>query len=192
MSDKAKQILDTAEKLFAAGRYHEVTLDDICHEAGVGKGTIYRYFKDKEDLFWQVILTGQEELAQSVEKVGEEDCDARTGLLMLVRQTVEFFQQRGELFGLVWSQEFRGSEGKKQLFREWHGRTERSVAVAAQFIDRGVKRGTYDARIDAKMAARFLLGMLRTALHNWQDMPTGVDWAVVIVDLFENGLRVRE
>jgi AcrR family transcriptional regulator len=192
MSDKAKQILKTAEKLFAAGRYHEVTLDDICHEAGVGKGTIYRYFKDKEDLFWQVILTGQEELTQTIERVGKEECDAPAGLRAMVRETTEFYRDRGELFGLVWSQEFRGSEGRRQLRREWRQRNERSLAVAKQFIERGVEQGIYGSPLSSELAARFFLGMLRTALHHWHQMPADVDWPTTIVELFESGLRVRK
>ena len=41
-----------AEKLFTSRRYHEISLDAVVQEARVGKGTIYRYFQSKDDLFF--------------------------------------------------------------------------------------------------------------------------------------------
>ena len=80
MPDKAADILKAAEKLFAAGRYHEVTLDEICKNAHVGKGTVYRYFHDKEDLLWRVIMSGLDELVKSVRQVAEREEDPGQGL----------------------------------------------------------------------------------------------------------------
>jgi len=51
---KRQQILRTAEKLFTSRKFDEVTTDDIMNAAGVGKGTIYRYFRNKDDLFFHV------------------------------------------------------------------------------------------------------------------------------------------
>lgn len=192
MADKAKQILKTAERLFATGRYHEVTLDEICKEAGVGKGTVYRYFKDKEDLYWQVILSGLDELVASVEHVGEQQPDAGQGLRLLVQCIADFFKERGALFGLMWSQQLRGSGRKKHFWKQWGKKDERMVAVAAGFIVRGTEEGHYASRFSPAAAARLLLGMVRTGLRNWKEMPAGKDWPLAVVDLFESGLLVRK
>jgi AcrR family transcriptional regulator len=191
MSDKAKQILKTAETLFAQGRYHEVTLDDICAKAGIGKGTVYRYFKDKEDLFWQVILSGLDEMVESVEAVGTADKDPGAGLREVVTHIFEFFEKRAGLFGLMWSEQFRGSEGKRRVRREWRKRDEAIVGVVAGFIERGTEAGMYATDFPPTAAARMLLGLVRTAGHHWQEMPSDMNWRLAIVDLFERGLLVR-
>jgi len=41
------------EKLFTSRRFHKITVDDVAQAAQVGKGTIYRYFQNKDDLFSQ-------------------------------------------------------------------------------------------------------------------------------------------
>ncbi|NBT62453.1 MAG: TetR/AcrR family transcriptional regulator, partial [Planctomycetia bacterium] len=46
-----EKILAAAEVMFASKRFHEVLMEDIAIGAGVGKGTIYRYFKNKEELY---------------------------------------------------------------------------------------------------------------------------------------------
>ncbi len=191
MSAKAKQILKAAEELFAAGRYHEVTLDEICHRAGVGKGTVYRYFEDKEDLFWQVILSGLDELVASVKQVGAEEEDPGEGLRRLVAAIADFFTRRGSLFGLMWSEQLRGSRRKKKIWKQWRKKDEEVLSVAAGFIVCGMEEGRYATLLSPQAAARLLLGLVRTGLRNREEMPGGKDWHQVIVELFEKGLLVR-
>ncbi len=188
MGDKAACILKTAERLFAAGRYHEVTLDDICKEAGVGKGTVYRYFKDKEDLFWQVILSGLDELVRSVEDVQEREQDPGEGLRGVARCIADFFSDRRALFGLMWSESFRGSGRKKKFWKQWRSKQEGFLAVTMGFIGRGMEQGHYVSRLSPHAAARLLLGMIRTALWNREEMPKGDGWPLAIVELLENGI----
>jgi len=191
MPEKAKQILKTAEKMFAGGRYHEVTLDEICKEAGVGKGTIYRYFQDKEHLFFQVILSGLDELVASVEVVGQQEQDSGKGLRQVAECVADFFAQRDALFGLMWSEQLRRSDRRRDVRREWHSKDEKIMAVFARFIVKGLEEGRYASRLSPAAAARLLLGMIRTGLRERKEMPGGKDWPLAVVDLFESGLLVR-
>lgn len=59
---RGQQILDCAAQLFAKGHYHEVRMEDIAAQAGVAKGTLYRYFADKEDLYVALLVNGMERL----------------------------------------------------------------------------------------------------------------------------------
>ena len=52
--DKEQRILDTAADLFARQPFHKVLLSDVARVASVGKGTLYLYFKSKEDLYFAV------------------------------------------------------------------------------------------------------------------------------------------
>jgi len=192
MSDKAARILKTAEALFAAGRYHEVTLDEVCEKARVGKGTIYRYFKDKEDLYYKVILTGMDELAASIGSVAEQGLDPRSGLREAVRSVARFFNDRAALFALMHSEQLRGSCRRKALWRQMHQKNAAIVEALAAFIRRGVRQGDYQGHFKPKAAARLLMAMVRTGLRNQDRMPGGRRWPDRIVDLFENGLLVRD
>jgi AcrR family transcriptional regulator len=53
---RRKQIVDAAEKLFFAKNYDSVTMDEIADEAEVNKALLYYYFKNKESLFFAVVL----------------------------------------------------------------------------------------------------------------------------------------
>lgn len=55
---RRKDIIGAAEKLFFARGYDNVTMDDIAKEVELNKATLYLYFKDKESLYFTVVLRG--------------------------------------------------------------------------------------------------------------------------------------
>ncbi len=192
MSGKDQLILKTAERLFAAGRYHEITLDHLCKEAGIGKGTVYRYFKDKEDLYYQVILRGLDELVCSVREVSEQEADPARGLRLAARRVTDFYADRHALFSLMWSEQLRGSSHKRRARSQWKSKSDKMVAVLADFIERGVSSGLYEMQgMSPPAAARLLMGMLRAGMRYRNEMPEGRAWTDAAVNLFERGLRAR-
>ena len=58
LKDKRKRILHAAEKVFAEKGYESATIQDIATSAGVGDGTVYDYFKNKEDLLFSTLKEG--------------------------------------------------------------------------------------------------------------------------------------
>lgn len=74
-SDKAlreQQILDAAESLFLAHRFHGLTLADVARETGVTKAALYRYFRSKELLFIAVYRRAMTGWVSDVETTGPE------------------------------------------------------------------------------------------------------------------------
>lgn len=68
---KRAAILQAAVKLFAGRRFDEVKLDEIAAAAGVGKGTLYLYFKNKEELFAQMAVDGVDEMAARIREISD-------------------------------------------------------------------------------------------------------------------------
>ncbi|WP_258358824.1 TetR/AcrR family transcriptional regulator [Moorella sulfitireducens] len=54
--DKRRQIMEAATSVFAARGFYQAKIADIAVAAGVGKGTVYEYFRSKKDLFQQMLL----------------------------------------------------------------------------------------------------------------------------------------
>jgi len=56
MSEHTKErILQAAARIFGTFGYAKTNIEDIAHEAGIGKATIYHYFKSKEDVFLTIV-----------------------------------------------------------------------------------------------------------------------------------------
>lgn len=54
-TQKERSILKAGSKIFSEKNFHEVKMQEVANEAGVGKGTIYEYFSSKEELLSEII-----------------------------------------------------------------------------------------------------------------------------------------
>lgn len=92
-------ICKAAEHLFAVKGYHKATIRDIAQEAQYAVGTVYLHFKDKDGIYFALfkekikrllaIVTGQQT---------EQGADAKTGLLLFIRESLAFFEENQDFF----------------------------------------------------------------------------------------------
>jgi AcrR family transcriptional regulator len=86
-------ILDAALDEFSARGFEAARLDDVAKRADVAKGTIYLYFKDKEDLFQELIRSKMTPVVGTIETALATDLPLR----VIVDQVIEFFVR--EVYG---------------------------------------------------------------------------------------------
>ncbi len=64
---RRKQILESAKKIFARQGYHKTNISMICSKAGIGRGTLYLYFENKEAVFAAILEDILEKMNQELE-----------------------------------------------------------------------------------------------------------------------------
>jgi AcrR family transcriptional regulator len=99
---RQNDIIKAARKLFA-NKGFEVSLDEVAREVGLGKSTLYLYFKNKESLYFAVVLRG---IRIWAEMVKEEVKKGNTGLEKLVlyeNANREFSNKYPDYFKLLYS-----------------------------------------------------------------------------------------
>ncbi|MCA9677835.1 MAG: TetR/AcrR family transcriptional regulator [Kofleriaceae bacterium] len=52
---RQRQILDCAKRVFATRGFHAASIADICEAAGIGRGTLYQYFRNKKSVFTAIL-----------------------------------------------------------------------------------------------------------------------------------------
>src|SRR6185295_15004171 len=102
---KEAAILEAASRVFALRPFHEVLIDDIASNAGIGKGTIYRYFETKDDLYFATSLYALENLAAALEKARAPEDEALSQLERVAREIIGFFWDRRHLLTMLSSYE---------------------------------------------------------------------------------------
>ena len=191
--DKKQRIMQAAEQLFRNCRVHEVTLDEVAREANVGKGTIYLYFSDKEDLIFQAAVTGFDEMCALLERHAAEAGAFQERLLRACADIVGFFQARRALFRIILSEGERAMEGNGTGLRErWRARRRTMTEAVAAVIQQGVVTGEVRGDIPAEILAEFLLGLLRTRSWELESWPEAQRSPGSVVDLFLNGAGVSK
>ncbi|WP_342439548.1 TetR/AcrR family transcriptional regulator [Paenibacillus sp. FSL L8-0436] len=82
---KHTAILDAAYELFGSGGFYETKMSKVAEHAGIAKGTVYLYFKSKEELFMAVTRRDCEGFMQQLEHK-LEDCTAPTEKLAVIAE----------------------------------------------------------------------------------------------------------
>lgn len=162
-------ILRAAERLCTRRHLHEITLDEVARAAGVGKGTIYLYFADKDDLFFQVATSGFDALCDVVRRGGPPGRPFRDGLLQVCGEISGFFERRRQALRMMQTEEGRVWWHRGPLRRRWLEHRNRLVEALAAILARGVAAGEVRADRPAIVLAVFLLGMLRTRARELDD-----------------------
>jgi AcrR family transcriptional regulator len=73
LEQRRQQILDAAAACFARGGFHQTTMQDICDEAGLSPGAVYRYFHSKEEIIEGMCERGRAENTAIIEAAFEND-----------------------------------------------------------------------------------------------------------------------
>ncbi|MFW5887090.1 MAG: TetR/AcrR family transcriptional regulator [Bacteroidota bacterium] len=90
---RKQEIIDAAERIFFNKGYHEATMDEIAAEAELSKGTLYLYFKNKEDLYFEIFLRGMEILINMIRDVLDDHGSGLGNLIQTGQTFTRFFYQ---------------------------------------------------------------------------------------------------
>ena len=165
-------IVNAAERLFFRQGFENVTMDDIAKELELAKGTLYLYFKNKDDLHFAIVLRGIRIMngmfrkAVSGKKSGLEKTYA-TGLAFY-----EFYKQHPESFkalGCVTSERLENL--RSETAAEIDRLSGENLAMFIEAIAAGVKDGSIRRDVDPAQAAIFLVESTQAMIL----LPMGMD-----------------
>src|SRR5437763_305962 len=90
---RTDEILDTAAAIFAKHGYQHTEMQLIADALQIAKGTIYRYFTSKEDLFLKAVMRGMQRLRDDVQASGAGVADPLGRLARAIRAYLAFFRR---------------------------------------------------------------------------------------------------
>lgn len=93
IDEKRKELLDKAINCFTKYGYSKTTLDDIAKETGINKASLYHYFKNKEELFLQVLLLVAEQGIQELETRTEKIKTPEKRVVFYFSERLHFYLQ---------------------------------------------------------------------------------------------------
>lgn len=158
---KETRIMLAAEKLFTSRRFHEVTLDQVARDACVGKGTIYRYFKNKDDLFLRVTMSGFDDLCALIERTASRQVPFEKQLERILRDIGELYLRKRRLFRLIHTEGSRVPFMHRSMRSPWMKRRKKLHATVSDWLRRGVDTGCVRKDIPVETISACLFGMLR-------------------------------
>jgi AcrR family transcriptional regulator len=180
---KRLSILDAAAEVFSRKDFHEVLTDEIAAEAGVGKGTIYRYFRSKDDLYFATIVRGLDQLRMAFPLPAPPDCPPRVRLEQIAMDVMKYFWNRKPFYMLLQRDE-KLLQNRASEVRRKRGELER---VIQETLENGMRVGEL-REVDSRVAANLFLGMIRSAVMYHRESESAATYAGQIADLFLRGV----
>lgn len=186
MNKTKKNIFNSAVKVFSRDGYNGATMDDIALNAGVAKGTLYYYFKSKEDIFRYTIKEGMNFIKDQVELIVDSDEDSLTKFRTLCKVQLNLVYENKDFFKVVMSQLW-GKELRHLELRE-------SVDEYFKYLEQYLKRAMDDGVIvkaNPSFVAYNLFGILcATAAYEVMNEEKDVNEAIeCLVQGILNGIE---
>jgi AcrR family transcriptional regulator len=136
-----ERILVAAEKVFSEKGFYEAKITKIAEEAGVSVGTIYRFYRSKEELYREVIRKKLEEMEREIEEAvkGKSPLEA---LKAYVNTVVDFFSREKDFFE-IFMRELGSSfiiDTERLNLSNWYKDYVRKFSAV---IEKGIAQGTF-------------------------------------------------
>ena len=162
--DKREAILRAAIKVFAGKGYFNSKVSDIAGEAGIADGTVYLYFKSKDEILHSIFDRAMEEFIAEGRSEIAEISDPEAKLRRIALLLLEKLGADREL-AIVFQVELRGSTKFMQEF---------SAAGFAEYLDiiretiaEGQRSGAFRTDVKPIVCAKVLYGALDEMVTNW-------------------------
>lgn len=185
---KYHQILEAAIKVFAEQGFHQATISQIAREAGVADGTIYLYFKNKEDIMVNFFgYKTKQVFGRFREEVDKAD-NARDKLRMLIKRHLEEFQRDRSMAILYQTETRRFSRMCEEQIREM---SKMYLDLVSEIVESGQDEGLMRKDLYMGLVKRFIIGAIDEVINTWLHSGGSYDlvsMADPLVDLFIRGV----
>lgn len=191
-NDKYHRILEAAVTVFANSGFHESTISQIARAAGVADGTIYLYFKNKDDILVhffnhktrQVFARFREEVDQALTAVDK--------LRNLIRRHLDEFQKDRFMAVLYQAETHRTNRLAEEQIREMH---KMYLDLIAEIVEQGQVEGSIRRDLYVGLVKRYIIGGVDEVINTWLHSDGTYDLTSMgdpLVDLFIRGIGTQQ
>jgi AcrR family transcriptional regulator len=170
--EKKDQIIEAAIREFAGKGFSRTTINDIAKAAGIGKGTVYEYFSNKEEIVLETFRFFMHSMEPDFQAILISGAPAKEKLRQVLEGfshfiNLEYHQQLMELMFELWSEAIKDKGSKGLMFEEmikfYHAYRE----IFADIIIEGMGDGSFRKDINPRSAAAMIVGALDGLMVQW-------------------------
>jgi TetR/AcrR family fatty acid metabolism transcriptional regulator len=151
-------------KVFAEQGFFQSTISQIAREAGVADGTIYLYFKNKDDILLQFFGYKTKQVFQSFREELDKADTARDKLRNLIRRHLEEFQNDKNM-AVVYQAEARSNS--RLVEKQLQEMSKMYLDITAEIIEQGQEEGQIRKDLYVSLVKRFILGAVEEVINTW-------------------------
>src|SRR5512147_3290481 len=179
------QIFHQVVKIFIKKGFHETSMQEIAAAAGLGKSTLYDYFKTKDEILVYFFEDQWNDVIEEAQKIAVQNCGADVRLRKIMNAYLESLQANKNLFLKlsVESQRLK-LESQKQIQDKRHAYQD----MIRSLIEEGIREGIF-RRVNSLLAARLLVGNIGLVLYGSRITGTPQNMLQDTLDIFFKGIE---
>ena len=157
--NKRRLIVQTAVKLFSEQPFHKVRLDDVAEAAGVGKGTVYIYFKNKEELYYSLVYEGFAEMIDRLkDQMNQPVMSGADRVRTIVAGVVEYGVKHPQFFEVL------RTVGVPDATSLWDAKRRELAELIAKVMRDGIASGAFREDGRPERIGLYLMSMVRAMM----------------------------
>ncbi|WP_437182684.1 TetR/AcrR family transcriptional regulator [Shouchella shacheensis] len=161
---KYEQIIDAAVIVIAKHGFHQAQVSKIAKEAGVADGTIYLYFKNKEDILTSLF---EKKMGVFVEKIRSHLAEEGAINKKIKLLVAAHFNQLEEDYHMAVVTQLELRQSKTELRIKINQILKGYLSLLDELITEGKESGYFSAEIDVRLARQMIFGTLDEVVTNW-------------------------
>ena len=186
------EILEQAEKIFAAKGYHNTTVAEIAGASGFAVGTLYQFFESKAQLYTVMLTEKLNRMYSGIREAVAVEADTIQKIECLVASQFRFIENNAEFFSIfIRGDHLSLSEGSAALRKRMVADYAVHVSFTEEVLRDGIRAGILK-ETDPRMMAAVLTGIVNSCASRWLAMMEGASLMSTIpfvVDIFLEGVR---
>jgi TetR/AcrR family fatty acid metabolism transcriptional regulator len=187
-TDKYHQILEAAVRVFARQGFHQSTVAQVAKAAGVADGTIYLYFKSKDDILFQFYEYKARQVFERFRQAVDEATHAVGKLRNLVRTHLSEFQNDVNMAIVYQAETHQHRRATQEIIKEM-SKMYRDIII--EIVELGQKEGNLRPDLAIGLVMRFINGAVNEVINAW--IHAGGEYDLVsmtdpLVELFLGGV----
>jgi TetR/AcrR family fatty acid metabolism transcriptional regulator len=189
------EILRAAEKVFATKGFFQTTMSEIAQAAEFGTGTLYKYFKSKEDLYFTLI----DEKTDEINRLVKAELSRKTSAIERIKKALilelEFIERTRDFFRIYTSEGSRFEWSiKDDCGKKIHDKIVDYIHLLAQVLKEGMKTNELKPMDPLDLAHAFE-GIIHSFIFEWLISPESyplISKVETILEIFLKGAEKKE
>jgi TetR/AcrR family fatty acid metabolism transcriptional regulator len=187
-NNKYHLILEAAVKVFARQGFYQSTVAQIAREAGVADGTIYLYFKNKDDILVQFFSYRTKQVFERFRAEVNKSDNSLDKLRNLIRRHLTEFQRDRDMAVVYQVETHQNSRLAEDQIREM---SQMYQDLVSEIVETGQQEDSIRKDLYVGLVKRFILGAVDEVINTWLHSDKNYDlvsMADPLVDLFVRGI----
>jgi TetR/AcrR family fatty acid metabolism transcriptional regulator len=163
-TDKYQKIIQAATRVFASKGFYNAKVSDVAREADVADGTIYLYFKNKDDLLISIFENSMDTFIDTVERTIRGVTDPVEKLRRFIKLHLELVENNQDIAQVLQIELRQSSKFMKEYaatkFRDY-------LDLISKILDEGQKKGVFRKEINPMVVKRAIFGAIDEMALDW-------------------------